>query len=161
MKMLKCSEPCLDNSKRLMSVKYICLRIPPCTANVCRNGSCFLGLTGVCFHDTAKSSRTAYALLQECLDAQAGLRVPGTSIFMEGRPTRAQGLAIWMENTDRSPQSRQLPGSQMARHDSRSRALEQKDLKKTSFRGLLSPETCLSLPRLLKYHVWNVFSFSG
>lgn len=65
MKMLKLSESHLDNTKCQGSVKYICLKIPPCTANVCRNGRCYLGLTGVCFHDLANSSRTAEALLQE------------------------------------------------------------------------------------------------
>lgn len=68
MKMLKLSESCLDNTKCQGSVKYISLKIPPCTEKVCRSGSCYLGLTSVCFRNTANSSRTAEALLQEGSD---------------------------------------------------------------------------------------------
>lgn len=80
---------------------------------------------------------------------------------MGRRLKRVQSLAIWMENVDRSPQSRRLPGSEVARPDSRSGSLEEKGLKKMSFWVLLSLETCLSFPRLLGCRVWNVFSVSG
>lgn len=80
---------------------------------------------------------------------------------MGRRLKRVQCLAIWMENVDRSPLSRWLPGSQMARPDSRSSSLEYKGLRKMSFWVLLSLETFLSFPRLLGWRVWNVFSFSG
>jgi hypothetical protein len=133
----KCSEPRLENSKCQMSVKHTWLKISQRPANVCSNGSCYLGLTGVCFSDIANSRETAHSSVAEGLRCTRQVSTSSvTSTFMERRQNGAKGMAIWLENIDDSPsQSRKIPWSSMARYDSRPRALEHKGLKRMKLSG--------------------------